>query len=333
MTLTRRQFSTSLVAGGASLALSPRIHAQTALRKINFITPFGLLIGYAPTLNAQAGGHFAKEGLDVTVLPGKGSAVAVQQVIAGRAVYGRGDPLAVVKAAAEGAPVVAFATVLHRSPIVVYSSPAKPIRNPRDMAGKVIGIAAKGSASDNILDLMFANAGMPLDSARREAVGNSPGGWGLIQQGRIDAHIVSIGTTTSLTEAGEKILMWNTSEAVAMPGQAYFALRETVQKEPDLLLKILRAEKASIIEVKRTEGRAMVERLSRQWEVEGAKQVDFTVKAMRDEEALWWQDNPTLLLKNDAASWNSMVDGMAKVGLIKSGKASQFYTDEIVSRL
>ncbi|MFM8557239.1 MAG: hypothetical protein ACKODG_13850, partial [Betaproteobacteria bacterium] len=139
--------------------------------------------------------------------------------------------------------------------------------------------------------------------------------------------------TTSLTEAGEKILRWNTSEAVAMPGQAYFALRETVQKEPDLLLKILRAEKASIIEVKRTEGRAMVERLSRQWEVEGAKQVDFTVKAMRDEEALWWQENPALLLKNDVASWTSMVDGMGKVGLIKSGKATQFYTDEIVSRL
>jgi uncharacterized Zn finger protein len=118
-----------------------------------------------------------------------------------------------------------------------------------------------------------------------------------------------------------------------MPGQAYFALRETVQKEPDLLLKILRAEKASILEVKRTDGRVMVERLSRQWEIEGAKQVDFTARAMRDEEALWWQDNPNLLLKNDTVSWNSMVGGMVKVGLIKSGQASQFYTDEIVSRL
>lgn len=333
MTMSRRRFSKSLVASGGALALSLPAYGQTNPRKINFVTPFGLLIGYAPTLNAQAGGHFGKEGLEVTVLPGKGSAVAVQQVIAGRALYGRGDPLAVVKAASEGAPVVAFATVLHKSPIVVYSSPAKPIRNPKDMAGKVIGIAAKGSASDNILDLMFANAGMPLDAARREAVGNSPGGWGLIQQGRIDAHVVSIGTTTSLTEAGEKILMWGTSDAVAMPGQAYFALRETVQKEPDLLLKILRAEKASILEVKRTDGRVMVERLSRQWEIEGAKQVDFTARAMRDEEALWWQDNPNLLLKNDTVSWNSMVGGMVKVGLIKSGQASQFYTDEIVSRL
>jgi uncharacterized Zn finger protein len=144
---------------------------------------------------------------------------------------------------------------------------------------------------------------------------------------------VSIGTTTTLTEAGEKILMWSTSDAVPMPGQAYFALQETVQKEPELLLKILRAERASILEVKRGDGRALVERMSKLWEIEGAKQVDFTVKAMRDEEVLWWQDDTSLLLKNNAASWKSMVDLMVKVGLIKSGTPSQFYTDEIVSKL
>ena len=331
--MNRRRFNQFALASGAAASSWLGTASAQSTRKINFVTPFGFLVGYAPTLNAQAGGHFAKEGIEVGVLPGKGSAVAVQQVIAGRALYGRGDPLAVVKAVAEGAPIVAFATVLHRSPIVVYSSPAKPIRNARDMQGKVIGIAAKGSASDNIMDLMFAAAGMPLDAARREAVGNSPGGWGLIQQGRIDAHIVSIGTTTTLEQAGEKILMWSTSDAVAMPGQAYFALRETVTKEADLLARILRAERASIREVKAGNGRMLVERMSKLWEIEGAKQVDFTVKAMRDEEALWWRDDPSQLLVNDAASWRSMVDGMVKVGLIKSGKPEQFYTDEIIRRI
>ncbi len=327
----RRRFVNGCAALSAA-AFMPASFGQQ-LRKINFITPFGYLIGYAPTLNAQAGGHFAKEGLDVTVLPGKGSAVAVQQVIAGRALYGRGDPLAATKAIAEGAPIISFATVEHRSPIVVYSSPAKPIRNVKDMVGKTIGIAAKGSASDNILDMMLAMAGLPLDAAHREAVGNSPGGWGLIQQGRIDAHIVSIGTTTTLRESGEKIVMWNTSDAVAMPGQAYFALRETVKKDADVLLKALRAERASILELKKADGRAMVERMSRLWEIEGARQVDFTVVAMRDEEHLWWHDDTRKLLKNDPASWRSMIGAMLKAGLLKSGSPDQFYTDEIIAKL
>jgi NitT/TauT family transport system substrate-binding protein len=268
------------------------------------------------------------------VLPGKGSAVAVQQVIAGRAIYGRGDPLAVVKAVAEGAPIVSFATALHRSPIVVYSSAQKPVRNPRDMHGKVIGIAAKGSASDNIMDMMFATLGMPLDAARREAVGNSPGGWGLIQQGRIDAHIVSIGTTTTLQESGEKIHVWNTSDAVPMPGQAYFALRETVHKEADLLARILRAEKASMMEIRRAEDRQLVERMAKLWEIEEAKNVAFGIRAMRNEEQLWWHDDTSRLLKNDPATWKSMVDGMAKAGLLKPGFGPEsFYTDEITKRL
>jgi NitT/TauT family transport system substrate-binding protein len=329
---TRRQFLCSTAALAGSALLGVRAHAQQP-RKVPFITPFGFLIGYAPSLNAQAGGHLGKEGLQLDVLPGKGSAMAVQQVIAGRALYGRGDPLAMAKAIAEGAPIVAFATVLHRSPIVVYSSPQKPIRNVRDMVGKVIGIAAKGSASDNIIDMMLAISGLPPDSVRREAIGNSPGGWGLIKEGRVDAHIVSIGTTTTLTESGEKILMWSTSDAVAMPGQAYFALRDTVQKEGDLLLKVLRAEKASILEVKRGDGRMLVERMAKLWEIEGARQVDFTVKAMRDEEALWWQDDSSRLLKNDPASWKSMIDAMLKSGLLKSGSPEQFYTDAITSRL
>ena len=332
MRSTRRHFVSGTTALAGAMALGTLARAQQR-REVNFITPFGYLIGYAPTLNAQAGGHLAKEGIELKVLPGKGSAVAVQQVIAGRALYGRGDPLAMAKAIAEGAPIIAFATVLHRSPIVLYSSPQKPIRNPKDMVGKVIGIAAKGSASDNIVDMMFAMNGLPLDSARREAIGNSPGGWGLIQQGRVDAHIVSIGTTTTLTESGEKILMWSTSDAVAMPGQAYFALRETIEKESDLLLKILRAEKASILELNRGDGRMLVERMAKQWDIEGAKQVDFTIKAMRDEEALWWQDDATKLLKNDPVAWKSMTDAMLKAGLIKSGAPAQFYTDAITARL
>src|SRR4029079_3448168 len=213
-----------LLAAGSAIVgagvLPTAVRAQQ-LRQIKFITPLNYLIGYAPSLNAQAGGHFAKEGLEATILPGKGSAVAVQQVIAGRALYGRGDPLAMAKAIGQGAPIIAFATIAHRSPIMVYSSPNKPVRNVKDMVGKVIGIGDYGRASDNILDMMLAMTGVKPDAISREAIGNSPGGWGLIQQGRVDAHIVSVGTTTVLREQGEDIVVWPTNDQLPMPGQAY----------------------------------------------------------------------------------------------------------------
>jgi NitT/TauT family transport system substrate-binding protein len=330
--ISRRHF---LAAGSAIVGTGvlPSAARAQQLRQINFITPLNYLIGYAPSLNAQAGGHFKKEGLDVTILPGKGSAVAVQQVIAGRALYGRGDPLAMAKAIGQGAPIIAFATIAHRSPIMVYSSPKKPVRNVKDMMGKVIGIGDYGSASDNILDMMLAMNGLKPDAIRREAIGNSPGGWGLIQQGRVDAHIVSVGTTTVLKEQGEDIIAWPTNDQLPMPGQAYFTQRETLAKEPDLLLKILRAEKASVIEVKHADGPEIVRRVAKLWEVEGASQVDFTAKAMRVEEQLWWQDDTSKILKNDPVSWKTMIDAMINAGFLKSGKPEDFYTDAIVSRL
>ena len=329
---SRRDILAAGTALTASSILTSQLRAET-LREVNFITPFNYLIGYAPTFNAEAGGHFAKEGLDVKILPGKGSAVAVQQVIAGRALYGRGDPLAMAKAIGQGAPIIAFATIEHRSPLVVYSSPKKPIKTVKDMIGKTVGIGEYGSASDVTLDMMLAIHGYKPDAVKREAIGNSPGGWGLIQQGRVDCHIVSVGTTTVLKAQGENIVMWPTYDALPAPGQAYFCQKETVAKEPDLLLKLLKATKASILEIKHGDGKKIVERIAQHWEVEGAKQVDFTVKAMQTEEPLWWQDDTSKLLKNDPVSWKTMIEAMVKTGALKSGDPKDFYTDAITSKL
>jgi hypothetical protein len=106
-----------------------------------------------------------------------------------------------------------------------------------------------------------------------------------------------------------------------------------VAKEPELLLKILRAEKASVIEVKHADGPMIVSRIAKLWEVEGAKQVDFTVKAMHTEEQLWWRDDTSKLLKNDPVSWKTMIEAMIKAGFLKSGKPEDFYTDAITSKL
>ena len=67
---TRRRFIVGSAAMAGIIAMPSALGQQ--IRKISFITPFGYLIGFAPTLNAQAGGHFGREGLDLTVLPGKG---------------------------------------------------------------------------------------------------------------------------------------------------------------------------------------------------------------------------------------------------------------------
>jgi hypothetical protein len=68
-------------AAAASQLLAQGASAQQ-LVKIRYLTPFGYLIGFAETLYADTGGFFAKQGLEVEIQGGRGSAMAVQQVIA-----------------------------------------------------------------------------------------------------------------------------------------------------------------------------------------------------------------------------------------------------------
>ena len=66
--LSRRAFvaGSAAVAGGAAIASTTGIRrARADLKKINFITPFSYLAGFAPVLNAAAGGHFERNGLDL----------------------------------------------------------------------------------------------------------------------------------------------------------------------------------------------------------------------------------------------------------------------------
>ena len=71
--ISRRKFfinSAAMTAGAAAMSTLGARDAAAALKKAVYITTFKYLIGFAPTQNAQVGGHFARHGLDVEILGG-----------------------------------------------------------------------------------------------------------------------------------------------------------------------------------------------------------------------------------------------------------------------
>ena len=91
--ISRRKFfinSAAMTAGAAAMSTLGARDAAAALKKAVYITPFKYLIGFAPTQNAQVGGHFARHGLDVEILGGTNAPMAIGQVLVGRADFGRG---------------------------------------------------------------------------------------------------------------------------------------------------------------------------------------------------------------------------------------------------
>ena len=130
-----------LLAGAAALAAAPAF-AQQPLTKVKYLTPFGYIIGFAETLYADTGGFFAKHGLDVEIQGGRGSAMSVQQVVAGNVLLSRTGGTDHIKAYAKEPSLVALAEIFQRDIFYVISHADKPLKTPADFAGKTIGTSS-----------------------------------------------------------------------------------------------------------------------------------------------------------------------------------------------
>lgn len=335
--LSRRKFlkGTAGVAGAAAVVSTFGIGAARAqLKQINFITPFGYLIGFAPILNAKVGGHFADAGLDVTVLPGKGSSMAIQQTVADRAMFVRISGIDVVKARDKGAALVAIATIAQSSPFFVVSPAGAALREPSDFVGKTIGVVSVGGGTENLLDVMLANVSIEPSSVRREVVGNGAGAYGLIKQGKIDGYIVSLGTTVRLREAGEDIHLWNTDDFAKMPGQVYGTMQKTIDSDPETVTQFLTGVNASVNELLSNKDTAfLLDRMLGEFKILGAKDKEFTKLAMREEEALFLTEGRGNVLRNIPARWQSITDGLVKAGLVGPANAESNYTNVFIDKV
>ncbi len=102
-------------------------------------------VEFAPFYGAEARNYYADAGLDVKLLGGGFDAEGnytdpVQRVVDGQADFGVAGADQILRARAQGLPVVAIATIYQRSPIVLISLGAKNITRPQDLVGKRIGV-------------------------------------------------------------------------------------------------------------------------------------------------------------------------------------------------
>ena len=337
--IPRREFLRRTAGGAAALAtagLTLQVASRTAGAapiSLTFVTPFGFLVGYAPTLVAKAGGYFEKEGLDVTIYGGRGAAMAVQQVLSGQALLSRTGGVDLIKAVANAkAPLVSIGVIDQGSPFHVVSKVGKEIRNPKDMVGKTIGIISQGGAVENLLDIMLVNSGIDPKSVPRQVVGNSPGAFGLIEQGRIDCYIISVGSVVALRLAKQPIHSWNTDEHAPIPGQVYVTSREDAEKQPETMVKFLRALLHSIAAITADKDFKQTFDLMKGFEISEMKDLKVATEALKAELELWDEAGASNRLRHIPEKWQTGVDLMAKAGMIPAGTAEVYYTNSFIDK-
>ena len=315
-------------AGGAMLIRAQDARAQGVA--MTYVAPFSFIMAFADVLHAEAGGFFEREGLKVTIEQARGSAMAVQQVIGGNALLSRTGGVDHIKAVAgQNAPLVSVGTIAQASPFFVISHADKPIRGPGDMKGKTIGILSQGGATDNLLDIMLVQAGLKPEDVKKELAGNSPAGFALIERGRLDAYITSVGPVVALREQGAKAIFWNTDDHAPVPGQCYIASRDQAAKNGDAVVRFLRAVRKSAedmfadADLSRT-----LDRLAK-FEIAEARDRRVAALTLREDMKGWVSRGRENMLRHGPAEWAKAVELMAGVGIVPKGSdATKLYTNE-----
>jgi NitT/TauT family transport system substrate-binding protein len=134
------------LAAAAALSLTIFAAPAAAQQKLDFILNWVPGGDHAPYYYAKKQGWYAKEGIDLNLEPGKGSALATQKVGAGANPIGLADMGGVLVAKGKGADTVAVFNVYANSPQGMYWLKSSGIKGIKDFPGKKIGNPAADGA-------------------------------------------------------------------------------------------------------------------------------------------------------------------------------------------
>ncbi len=127
----------------ASVMASSAVQAQ---QKLDFVLNWVPGGDHVPYYYAKKMGWYEKEGIDLSIEPGKGSALATQKVGAGANQIGLADMAGVLVAKGKGADTVAVYNVYANSPQGMYWLKSSGITGIKDLVGKKIGNPAGDGA-------------------------------------------------------------------------------------------------------------------------------------------------------------------------------------------
>ncbi len=292
---------------------------------------------FSPEMVADGCGYFREQNLDVAFETTEGSAPAVQSIIAGSAQLARvGDIETILAAGDKDAPVTNVGTVQQLGSIRVVSSSGSPINSPEDFQGKLIGIPSEGGTSEITLDLVLASAGVPVEEVDRQVVGLTPAVFSMVEQGRIDAYIVSLDVAMALEKQQPNAVMYDPSEDIESGSQLYMTSEEAAQdaETKDQIRRYMTAIRDAINFIVKDEANGFnktMKCISSEYEVPTLENKDVARDALSTYVDSWTAHGSDSLLRTDPAQWTASYQEMVAAGLVDGGmNPANWYTNELV---
>lgn len=162
-------FMACLILSGALDGVVPA-RAADNLTNVTFSLDFIVLGRDAPFFVALDKGFYKDEGLNVNIIPSKGTAQAIQNVQSGIAQLGFIDVPSLVVARAGGSTVRVVSVIYQKAPFCFFSlDPGADVTKLKDFAGLTVG-SSSGSYISNIARAMMRKASLDPNSLKVENI-------------------------------------------------------------------------------------------------------------------------------------------------------------------
>lgn len=331
---TRRRFLGTAAASAALLGAPAIVRTAGAAEPVTFTLPFVFDPTFIDIYNGVAGGHFAKEGLDVKVIAPPGNAAAFQLMAAGQAQFSYIASVDFIRAVAtRDAPFVGFSTLAQRIGFHIVSLKDKPVRSGADLRGKTIGVLSVGGLSELLVQVAMAKAGVAKNEAQIVTAGNSPGEVELMKQGRLDCFIGNYPLIVLLQRMGLPLEYLDIDSVIAAPGLLYFCTRDTLEHKPDLVLAFLRGAKASVLEILAEPLGPIFQRAGKTFEISRLNDLDTAVAVQQAvNQHQWLADGRENLLRNQPKLWQSACDALRTIAIANVKDPTTLYTNKFVNQ-
>ena len=238
MTITRRA---CLVACAAAALASPLAVQAQALQEVTYLLPApGTLPAFGPWMLAQAKGYYKAEGLDVKFVTGRGGVDVAKQVGAGNAVIGGAIGDTPIIARAQGIPVKAVAVLGAGSLMQLVTHKDLHIESPRELKGRTATVLAYTDTTYYALLGMMSKVGLTKNDVNIQAAGPA-GVWQQFAARKSDALASTPDWTVTVMEMGAQVDILPADVYFKSMAQAILASDETIQKNPQLIQKLVRA--------------------------------------------------------------------------------------------
>jgi NitT/TauT family transport system substrate-binding protein len=210
------------------------------------------IVDVAPIYLGKQKGFFAAHGIDLDLVLEQGGAPIIKGVLGGKYQFGFSNMTSLMAAKADGAPLKAVAAGVSStgragrdfSGIVV--PPGSPIRSPRDLAGKRVGVNVLRSLGDTTIRESVRRSGGDATAIAFEAF-PFPQIPGRLQAKKLDAAwLVEPQLSEAITLGCQVITSNFVDTAPDLTVAAYFTATDLINRDPELVTRFTEAINESL---------------------------------------------------------------------------------------